>query len=115
MDLKTLETSIAKLEELMTKTPNWLQLNLDTETHQWMAETHALLKASGEVDEAKDFREAMDTLVSVAGVGVGSGLKQVSEIYSRKIEAILHRALASMKAQTLAMQNADTPVRGSVG
>ncbi len=113
MNLKALETFATRLEELMTRTPNWVQLKLDDETHQWMAETHALLKASGEVDEAKDLREAMDTLVSVAGLR--GGHKKASEVYSGRIDAMLHRALANMKAQILAMQNVDDLPMGSMG
>ncbi len=113
MDLKTLETYIARLEELMTKTPDWVQLKLDDKTNTWMGETHALLKASGEVDEAKDLSKATDTLVKLAGLR--GGHKQVSKMYSGKIDAILYRALANMKAKALAIQNVDTPVMGSVG
>ncbi len=110
MDLNVLEAFVARLETLMTKTPDLVKLELTSESNGWMAEIHALVKTSGEIEEAQDLKKAMDTLGSL-----GRDQEKARATYAGNFHASSHRALASLKVKILAIQNMTPPPMGVMG
>ncbi len=111
MDLNVLEAFVARLETLMAKKPDLVKSELTSESNGWMAEIHALVKESGEIEEAQDLKKAMNILGSLTG----RNQEKARATYAGNFHASSHRALANLKVKILAIQNITPPPMGGMG
>ncbi len=111
MDLNVLEAFVARLETLMAKKPDLVKSELTSESNGWMAEIHALVKESGEIEEAQDLKKAMNILGSLTG----RNQEKARATYAGNFHASSHIALANIKVKILAIQNMTPPPMGGMG
>ena len=101
MDL-TLNTKakkhFAEITDLIAKMPELERPGMAIQSEEWLGDVYELVKASGDLKDADNFKIQVDKLIDYANHSGGSGTSARYEPAS-KIQAIIQRARASLKSQ----------------
>ncbi len=84
----------AEITDLISRMPALERPGAAVQSQEWLADAHELVKASGDLKDAEDLKTHVDTLIHYTNFD-----QSLRDEPAGKIQAIIHRARASLKSQ----------------
>ncbi len=84
----------AEITALIEKMPALEKPGEAVQSQEWLADVYELVKASGDLKDAEDFKTHIDTLIQYTKFE-----QSLRDEPAGKIQAIIHRARAALKSQ----------------